>query len=132
MSDKELTRRPAQDVDRTERTRVEAVYVPPVDIYESDEEIVVAADMPGADEKSVDVTLENDVLTIEGRATAAPPEGYRAAGSEFGLGAYRRSFSISEAVDKAGIKATVKAGVLRLVLPKAEPAKTRKIAIEAG
>ena len=84
------------------------------------------------DEKAVTITLEKDVLTIEGHVTAATPGGYRLAHAEYGVGDYRRAFTLSEQVNRDGITATVKNGVLRLVLPKAEEAKARTIPIAAG
>jgi HSP20 family molecular chaperone IbpA len=115
-----------------ERTRDRLAFVPRADIYETEHEIVVVADMPGIDENTVDITLENDVLTIEGVVEAERPEGRSLAYAEYRVGDYRRAFSLSDQIDREGIEATVKDGVLRLHLPKTTRARTRKIAITAG
>ncbi len=117
---------------QVERTRSTTVYTPDVDILEKEESIVVLADMPGADEKSVDITLEKDVLSIYARVEPEIPEKHQLLHAEYGVGDYQRSFTISDEIDRDKIEARVKNGVLRLVLPKAQAAKTRKIAIQAG
>jgi HSP20 family molecular chaperone IbpA len=121
-----------QEQAQVERTRSATVYTPDVDILEKEESIIVFADMPGADEKSVDITLEKDVLTIYARVEPEVPEKHQLLHAEYGVGDYQRSFTISDEVDRDKIEARVKNGVLRLVLPKAPAAKTRKIAIQAG
>ena len=115
-----------------ERTRDRLAFVPRVDIYETGEAITVVADMPGVDENSVDVTLENDVLTIQGYVEPEEPEGYDLAFAEYQVGDYQRAFTLSDQVDRGGIEATLNDGVLRLVLPKIAEAKRRKFAITAG
>ncbi len=117
---------------QVERTRSTTVYTPDVDILEREDSIVVLADMPGADEKSVDITLEKDVLSIYARVEPEVPEKHQLLHAEYGVGDYQRSFTISDEIDRDRIEARVKNGVLRLVLPKAQAAKTRKIAIQAG
>ncbi len=130
----QLERQEAKPVSsRVERTRDRQVLSPPVDIYESNDEIVLTADMPGIDQQSVDITLEQDVLTIEGRMFGdEAPEGYSLGLHEFQAGDYRRVFTLATDVDRDRIAAQVKNGVLRLVLPKAEPAKAKKITVNAG
>jgi HSP20 family molecular chaperone IbpA len=115
-----------------ERTRDRLAFVPRADIYENDEAITVVADMPGVDEESVEITLENDVLTINGFVEPWEPEGLGLAFAEYQVGDYQRAFSLSNQVDRDGIEAVVKDGVLRLHLPKITEARTRKIAIKAG
>lgn len=107
------------------------VFVPRTDILETDEAIVLTADMPGARERDVEVTLEGDVLTLYGRVQPAGA-GRRLVHAEYDLGDYRRVFTLREDVDRDRIEATVKNGVLRLVLPKAESAKVKRIAVKAG
>lgn len=125
--DLQETKEPVQ----VERTRSGRTYVPRVDIYEADDETILLADMPGVDENSVDITLEKNILTIEGRVHFERPEGYDLVYKEYGVGDYYRTFALSDVVDRAKIGATVKNGVLRLSLPKSEAAKTRKIAVRA-
>lgn len=114
-----------------ERTRACRIYSPHVDIIERQEDIVIIADMPGVDEKSVDITLEKNVLTIYGKVDADAPKNHRLYLSEYGIGDYQRVFTLSDEVDRDKIQATVNNGVLRLVMPKAESAKLRKIPVQA-
>jgi HSP20 family molecular chaperone IbpA len=115
-----------------ERTRDRPAFVPRADIFETDDEIVVVADMPGVDESTVDITLENNVLTINGYVELEQPEGHSLTYAEYRVGDYQRAFSLSDQIDREGIEATVKDGVLRLHLPKITEARVKKIAIKAG
>ncbi|MBF0327522.1 MAG: Hsp20/alpha crystallin family protein [Nitrospirae bacterium] len=117
--------------EKGERTRERRVYSPQVDIIEKKSEIVVVADMPGVDEKSVDITLEKNVLTIYGAVEAEMPENQRLSVLEYGIGDYQRSFALSDEVDKDKIQASVKNGVLKLVMPKKEAVKAKKIQVTA-
>jgi HSP20 family molecular chaperone IbpA len=114
-----------------ERTRDRPAFVPRVDIYENDGAIVLVADMPGVDETSVDITLENNVLTITGSVEPVQPEGYSLAYAEYRVGDYQRSFSVANQVDQENIEAALKDGVLRLSLPKVGPT-TRRITVKTG
>ena len=128
---KEIEKKEAQLREGVERTRARRVYIPSVDIIEREEDIVLVADMPGVDDKSLDIVLEKDTLTIDGRVEGAIPEGHRLAVSQYGIGDYHRVFTLSDEIDKERINATVKHGVLRLTLPKTEAVKTRKIPVRA-
>lgn len=114
-----------------ERTRSKKLYTPAVDIIEGKDGLLLIADMPGVDENSVDITLEKNVLTIYGTVEPEIPEKHRLVSSEYGIGDYQRTFTLSDEIDREKIEATVKNGVLRLTLPKAEAAKTRKIPVKA-
>lgn len=133
MSDtsKNIQKKEAESPEKGERTRERRVYTPNVDIIERKSDILVIADMPGVDDKSVDITLEKNILTIYGTVEAEMPENQRLSLLEYGIGDYQRAFTLSDEVDKDRIQASVKSGVLRLVLPKAETAKTRKIQVVA-
>ena len=115
-----------------ERTRDRLAFVPRADIYETQEAIVVVADMPGVDESSLDITLEKGVLTLNGAVEPETLEGYSLAYAEYHVGDYVRSFSLSDEIDQEAIEATLKDGVLRLTLPKITEVRTRKIAVKAG
>lgn len=128
---KEIQKKEASPPEGIERTRPRKVYTPAVDILERKDDIIVTADMPGVDEMSVDITLEKNVLTIAGAVAPVFPESHRQVLSEYGIGDYQRAFTISEEVDRDRINATVKNGVLRLILPKAATAKTRKIEVRS-
>jgi HSP20 family protein len=109
-----------------EGTRSQERYVtPPVDIYENGEGLVVKADLPGVAKESLDVRVENNLLTIRGKSShVAPGEPiYR----EYELVNFFRQFELNERVDQSKISADLKHGVLTLLLPKAEEAKPRKI-----
>ena len=107
----------------------EPVYVPRADVRENAEEFIVVADMPGADEKSVEATVQNRVLTIEGWTKAEKPQGHEELGREFGAGRFRRDFALPDAVDAERIQARVKNGVLTVTIPKKEEVKARKIQV---
>lgn len=103
------------------------------DIVETDESIQVFADVPGASESAASVTLDGDILTLEARTASRPcASPSMSEWSESGEGIWRRQFVLSEAVDRAHITATVKDGVLHLVLPKAAPARPHRIEVHAG
>lgn len=123
-----------QEVEETgaERIRDRKAFVPRVDIYETDDQIVLVADVPGVDQDSVELTLEKSLLTVNGYVEPKAPEGYDIAYAEYDVGDFERSFRLSNQIDQAKIEATVKDGMLRLVLPKVGPAKTRKIAVKAA
>jgi HSP20 family molecular chaperone IbpA len=118
--------------DGTERMRERATFIPRADIYETDEIVVVTVDMPGVREDTIDITLENNTLTILGNSVHGAPEGYTLAFAEYEAGDYERSFRITDRIDREGIEAVYKHGVLTLNLPKADVAKTRKISVKAG
>jgi HSP20 family protein len=113
---------------RTEGTRMRERYVtPPVDIYETPDGLVVTSDVPGVSPEHLDVRVDNHILTIQAQVgqTPLPEPTYR----EYELVNYFRQFELSDKVDEGKISADVKHGVLTLVLPKAEQAKPRKIAV---
>ena len=83
MADKEMQKREASSPVETERTKSVKVFIPLVDICETKDAIVLLADMPGVDEKSVDITLEKNVLTLSGKVEPAAHGGYRAAYAEY-------------------------------------------------
>ncbi|RMD60029.1 MAG: Hsp20/alpha crystallin family protein [Nitrospirae bacterium] len=114
-----------------ELTRARRMYAPDVDIIQKDDNIILIADMPGVDEKSVDITLEKDILTIRGEVKMDIPENYKIVYAEFGVGDYLRSFTLPDDIDRDKIQATVKNGVLKLIMPKAETAKAKKITVKA-
>lgn len=114
-----------------EHIRNRRVFAPLADIYETQETIVVLADMPGVNENSIDITLEKNVLTIHGFTAPQAENNLRLVYCECPEGNYRRVFMLSEEVDRDGIQATVKNGVLKLILPKSPKARARKIPVKA-
>jgi HSP20 family protein len=116
----------------TEPRTATKVFVPHVDIVESDDRITLVADLPGVDQSSLEVSVEKNVLSLRGRVSPAVPEGYQLAYSEYEVGNFERSFTISNDIDRNGIEAIVKDGVLRLTLPKAHHAQVQKIAVKTA
>lgn len=133
MADKEAVQlREKRSSMETESTRDRNVYVPRVDIMETNDAILLIADMPGVDKKSVNIALEKNILTIMGIIEPEHYKDYRIAFAEYNIGDYQRSFAISNAIDQDKIEASVKNGVLRLTLPKAEPARPKRIEVKAA
>ena len=107
------------------------VYMPRTDIYETRDAVVVLADMPGVDEKNVEIVSENDTLTIRGRIEPLTFPGRRLAWQEYGEGDFEKVFTLSNEINRDGITAAMKNGVLKLTLLKGGSAKTRKIEVKA-
>jgi HSP20 family protein len=107
-------------------------WIPAADIYESDDELVVNLDLPGVDPKTVDVRMENRVLSIRGERQfdeKLNKENFHRV--ERSYGPFARSFTLSTPVNPDRIRADFKAGVLSITLPKAESAKPKRIQIAA-
>jgi HSP20 family molecular chaperone IbpA len=126
----EVQRQEAVPVEEQERTRSRRCFVPKADIYETEQEIIVLADLPGASEKTVDITLEKSVLTIKAFIEPIQTNGFELAYAEYEEGDYQRSFRLSDEIDQGKIEAAVKNGILQLRLPKSKGAATRKIAVK--
>ncbi|TVR99262.1 MAG: Hsp20/alpha crystallin family protein [Rhodospirillales bacterium] len=118
--------------DRPETTRNRPVFSPPTDIYETADALVVSMEMPGVEPDGVDVTLDKRVLTITGVGTSVEPEGFALSHAEYRVGDYERAFTLSENIDRDGIEAALRDGVLRLTLPKVKPAPAKTISVKAG
>jgi HSP20 family protein len=106
---------------------------PSVDIFETDSDVVVKAELPGMDPKSITVRLENNVLTLNGERhfeKETKEESYHRIEREYG--SFSRAFSIPMAVKEDKITAEYKDGVLKIVLPKKEELKPKTIKIEAA
>ena len=116
----------------TEQTKPGPLFTPAVDIFETDQEITVLADMPGVKAKDLNIDLRDDILTLDGEVE--PPESKSEVDvfREYQSGKYSRQFSLSQVIDQSKIDADLKDGVLRLRLPKVEAATPRKIAVKAG
>jgi HSP20 family molecular chaperone IbpA len=129
---KEIQKKEVRVPDQIERTRASRIYNPDVDIIERNDDIVLIADMAGVDETSVEIIIEKNILSIYARAEPEIPDKMRLIYAEYGLGDYQRVFTLSGEIDREKIKATVKNGVLKLIMPKAETVKTRKVEVKAG
>ncbi len=113
-----------------ERTGQMRTYTPAVDITEDKNNLYIYADMPGADDKSVNITLENNILTIEGHVEDIDVHGREICGAEYASGDYYRVFTVSEAIDRNKIEAKMRHGKLSIILPKAEVARVKSIPIK--
>ena len=120
---------PEKQETRDEMTRAGRTYVPQVDIYETKEGLWLWADMPGVDEESLNVHLDNGVLTIEGQVDVKEYENVTPLYTEYNVGNYVRRFTLSNDVDSDRIVARMQHGVLALEIPKAERAKPRRITV---
>jgi len=120
---------PTKQETRDEVTRAGRTYVPQVDIYETKDGLWLWADMPGVDENSLNVQLDNGMLTIEGQVDVTQYENVTPLYTEYNVGNYVRRFTLSNDVDSDRIVARMQNGVLALEIPKAERAKPRRIAV---
>ena len=132
MGEQELQVQEKQVVQQdSESTKPEKLFIPAVDIFENDAQVTVVAEMPGVTNSGVDVSLEDDVLTISGRREEENQDG-RLLLQEYESGSYLRKFTVAETIDQEKITATMNSGLLKVILPKAAPAQPRKIEVQAG
>ena len=125
----ELREQPRK-VESPERTRSRRYDAPDVDILETEAAIELLADMPGVGGDGVNATVENGVLTIEGIASDSNLKDCKLGYAEFSSVDFKRSFALSDSVDPAAIAATMKDGVLHVVIPKTKEAVPRRIAVQ--
>ncbi|MBV9015009.1 MAG: Hsp20/alpha crystallin family protein [Alphaproteobacteria bacterium] len=116
-------------VSKNEKTVPARYYIPSTDIYETEDALTVVMEMPGVEKKDIEVDVENDVLRVEGRIDFGKYEGLDPLYTEYNVGHYARSFTLSRKIDQQQIAAQLEDGVLRLTLKKAAEAKPRQIAI---
>ncbi len=108
-------------------------WAPAVDIYETEHELVVKADLPDIDPKDLDIRVENNLLTIRGERKfekKVKEDNYLRV--ERSYGTFRRSFSLANTVNAEAIKADYNNGVLTLSIPKHEEAKPKQIRVNVG
>jgi len=122
-----------KDVTRQESSaQQEQAMLPPVDIFENAAGITVQADMPGVSRERLEVHIDSDTLTIEGRAVIPMPEGMDALYADVRSTLYRRSFSLSRELDGEKIEASLRDGVLTLRIPKRAEHRPRRIEVQTG
>lgn len=115
-----------------------SLWTPPVDVRESDTEVVVEAELPGIAREDISVRYHDGRLVLEGRREDVQEAGDGANGSgswvrrERVLGRFHRSFDLPESVDTSAIRAEARDGVLRVVLPKLEKAQPRQIDVSVN
>jgi len=114
-----------------EQTRPGLVFTPAVDIFETEKEITLLADMPGVTSSDLNIDLRDNVLTLDGDVKAPEGGGETDVIREYRTGKYYRQFTLSQVIDQAKIDAELKDGVLRLGLPKVQAATPRKIVVKS-
>ncbi len=115
----------------SETTKTVNYFTPAVDIFETDNKVTVIAEMPGVDTSGVEVSLEEGTLTIRGHRDLEKPTG-KILLEEYENGSYLRRFTVAETIDRENIKASMAEGQLKVELPKAQPAKPRRIEVQIG
>lgn len=129
-SKQELQVQQKRELEKKDETTVPArVFLPPADIYETPNALKVVLEMPGVDKSNVSVRVEDGVLTVEGRLDFSKYRDLQPLYTEYNIGHYSRSFRLTTKIDQLKIRAEMKDGVLSLVLPKAEGAKSRNIQV---
>jgi len=133
MKEKEMELKEKKEVMKAagEGTRPGPVFIPAVDILETQTELIVLADMPGVDSRNVDIDLRDNQLTLTGKVEPIEGEKEVSLYKEFNWGDYFRQFTLSDVIDQNKITAKMEAGVLRLTLPKVEKKKPQKITVTA-
>jgi HSP20 family protein len=115
---------------KEEATVPARVFVPTADIYETEDALTVVMEMPGVDKGNVDIIVHEGTLKVDGRLDFFKYEGLQPVYTEYNIGNYARSFSLSSKIDQNKIGAEMKDGVLSLVLPKVEESKPRTIQVK--
>jgi HSP20 family protein len=119
--------------DDTVRKPAQTAFRPLVDILEVDGDLVLVADIPGADEKHTEVSLEKNILTIKGSIQTVQDDGFKLVHRESRTaGDFERAFTLTREIDRDAIEATVKDGVLRVRLPKSKDAGQKKITVTSA
>ncbi len=101
-------------------------YMPAVDLLETEQEVTLIVDVPGVNESGVNLAIEKNILSLTAMPASCEIPSKRLAYSEYGVGEYKRSFALSEEVDRDHVTASLKNGVMKIVLPKMAPV-TKKI-----
>jgi HSP20 family protein len=126
----ELQVQQKRELEKKEETTVPTrTFLPTADIYETPEALKVVLEMPGVDKSNVNVQVEDGVLTVQGRLDFSKYRDLQPLYTEYNIGHYSRSFRLTTKIDQGKIGAEMKDGVLSLVLPKAEEAKSRSIQV---
>lgn len=118
-------------VEKSAESLPRRAYVPAVDIIESSDSVELVVDLPGVAEGGVDLNIEKNVMTLSAVPADGVIAGKKLVYAEYGVGEYRRSFSLSDEVEQDKITASLKNGVLRITLPKTTPV-SRKISVSAS
>ena len=112
-----------------ERVEAGKFYSPYTDVYETAEAVVLVMEMPGVDRSAIDVRLDKNVLTLTGNIDSTSYEGLEPIYTEYNVGNFTRSFTVSTKIDSDGISARIDDGILTVTLPKAREAVARRIEV---
>ena len=127
---KEIQVKPKQEVtSQAEQTKPGVVFTPSVDIFETERELTLLADLPGVTAENLTIDLRENTLTLTGEVEPFERANEKDILIEYEVGKYHRQFSLSNVIDQGRINANLTDGVLRLILPKVEEAKPRKIEV---
>lgn len=128
--EKELRVQRKREAETKQESTIPArVYVPVTDIFETQDALTLKLEMPGVTKDRVEVRVENDILTIEGRMDFGNYDQLRPVYTDYNVGNYARTFQLSSKIEQDRISAVLKDGVMTLILPKAERPKPRKIQV---
>ncbi|UCD74433.1 MAG: Hsp20/alpha crystallin family protein [Phycisphaerales bacterium] len=132
---KAIQQMPPQEVEarshgEAERSRENVTFQPRVDIIDTNDEFLVVADVPGASQETIDVTYQDDVLTIDVPVEHHGVGPVAVLRQEYGVGSFQRRFVVEAPVDADRMSAHYEHGVLTIHLPKAEKAKGRRIKVK--
>jgi HSP20 family molecular chaperone IbpA len=127
---KEITKRDAQPQQR--RERLQRSIRPDVDIFEDEIGITLMADLPGVTKEGLDIQLDKETLSIDGKVQIDMPETMQAVYADVNVTRYQRSFALSSELDGDKAEASLKDGVLSLRIPKREQYQPRRIKIHNG
>ena len=94
---------------------------PRVDTYEDDEQFLLVVELPGVAKDDLEITLEQDLLTVRGERRTKDSDAARTGLAEFGPAVYERGFRLGDGIDQEGIEASLEHGLLRLTFPKRQP-----------
>lgn len=119
------------EVVKKEERKELARFRPATDILEREDGFHIFMDMPGVSRENMTIDLEEDELTVTGRAELCPVPGEKVVETQFGACEYLRTIAISDIVDRERIKASLENGVLELFLPKVEKVQPKRITIAA-
>ncbi len=126
---KTKNKKPAKTEHVGERTVPGKYYIPQTDIVETDKSLIVTMDVPGVKKENIHIRLENNTLEVDAKIDFSPYEKLTPAYTEYNVGHFARTFTVSNIIDTAKIDANLDDGVLTLTLPKAPKAQPRKIEI---
>ena len=113
----------------SELEREQFVFTPPIDIYETEEGLVLHADLPGVSSETLELQVQDNKLTLFGHDKSDIPETAQLVHKEYEVGSYLRSFILSDQVDYDNISANLNEGVLKVVLPRTPQSEARRIPI---